>query len=51
MSEWHEAKKDDLELDGDEINILIGDDWRGNIYVTVKVADIKELLSTPIEET
>ncbi len=50
MSQWYEADKDDLELDGDEINVLVCDDWRGNIYVTVKVADIKELLNEKATE-
>lgn len=51
MSLWHEAKKEDLEIDGDEINIYSGFDDSGNRYVTVKILDIKELLehkkSTP----
>lgn len=44
MSMWYKAKKDDIDLDGDEINIYAGYDDSGSIYVTVKVETIKEFL-------
>lgn len=44
MSKWTYIPKEDLDLDGDEINILVGSDYEGNNYAIVKVSDIKELL-------
>lgn len=44
MSNWKTISKNNLELDGDEINVLIGTDDEGNNYVILKVADIEELL-------
>lgn len=46
MSTWYESKKEDLEIDGDEINIWVTSDDCGNIYTTVKIKDIQELLAT-----
>ncbi len=44
MSQWTEIPKEDIEVDGDELNILIGDDDSGNIYVTVKIKDVLDLI-------
>lgn len=44
MSEWYEAKPEDLAIDGDEINICVEPNYSGNVYVTVKIKDIKALL-------
>jgi len=41
MSLWFEAKKEDIALDGDEINIYVKQDYSGAVYVTVKIDDIK----------
>ena len=47
MSTWFQATKEDLDLDGDEINIYVRQDYSGAIYVTVKIEDIKALLASP----
>lgn len=47
MSEWHRAGKDDIEIseDGETVDIFVKQDFdSGNIYVEVRVEDIKELL-------
>lgn len=44
MSEWYKAKWNDIELDSGEIEIYVTNNENGNIYVTVKVEDIKRLL-------
>lgn len=48
MSYWYEAKKEDIKVDGDEVDIYLGTDPAyddcGNIYVTVKRKDIEEVL-------
>lgn len=44
MSDWYEASKEDIEVDENEINIYLGQDYFGNKYVTVKIEDIKEIL-------
>lgn len=44
MSTWHEVKKDDLTLDGEDINIYLNNDDLGANYAIVKIADIKALL-------
>jgi hypothetical protein len=44
MSTWHESGKEDLEIDGDEINVWVTSDYGGNVYTTIKIADIEELL-------
>ena len=45
MSIWKDIKKEDIELDGDEINICIGSDNQGNNYVVVKVDDMKAIIN------
>lgn len=49
MSIWHEIKPEDMELDGDEINIHIGSDYSGNVYAIVRVKDIQVLLTNSQE--
>jgi hypothetical protein len=44
MSNWQEIKKEDIELDGEDINIYLGSDDFGNNYVILKVKDVKDLL-------
>lgn len=46
MSYWYEVKKEDIDIteDGQEIHIYLGSDESGNIYVSLKSKDIKELL-------
>lgn len=44
MSNWIEVKKENIEIDGDDINIMLKpDDW-GNNYVTVKIADVEAMI-------
>jgi hypothetical protein len=45
MSQWNETKKEDLEVDGDEINVYLGSDYSGNIYTTIKIKDLLEILA------
>lgn len=44
MSKWFEAKREDIDLDGGEVNIHFDTDYDGACYVTVKVKDLKEVL-------
>jgi len=45
MSLWYEVKDiDDLDIDGEDLNILFNTDYNGNCYVTVPIALIKEVL-------
>lgn len=46
MSHWYEPKLEDYSLseDGKELDILIGSDHGGNIYLTLKLEDIKKIL-------
>ena len=44
MSAWYESSKDDLEIDGDEINVFVHGDDFGGVYTTIKISDIEELL-------
>ena len=47
MSKWQEAKPEDLEIDGENINIMLESDNEGNNYVEVKIKDIQKLLKKP----
>ena len=53
MSTWHEVKdKDDIDLslDKEDLHILFdGDEW-GNIYVSVPVKLVKEVLTELLEK-
>ena len=53
MSYWYEAKIDEIDVDGEEINIYAGYDDSGNRYVTVKKKDILEAIDKayPIQTT
>lgn len=51
MSIWQNIKAEDLDLDGDEINIHYDDDSSGAWYLVVKVKDIKDLLSVRDERS
>jgi hypothetical protein len=46
MSYWYEPKKEDMDIteDGKEVHIVIDSDDSGNIYVSLKVKDLKDLL-------
>lgn len=44
MSKWRNIPREDIDLDGDEINVLIEADSEGNVYVCLKVADVLEVL-------
>ena len=44
MSDWITVKKEDIELDGDDINVYFESDDFGNRYIILKVEDIKALL-------
>ena len=45
MSIWKEIKKEDIAVDGDEIDILISSDNFGNNYITVKKQDVLDLIA------
>jgi len=44
MSNWQEIKKEDIEIDGEDINVYLGSDDFGNCYAVLKVKDVKDLL-------
>lgn len=44
MSNWKDIKKENVEIDGEDINIYLGYDEFGNNYATMKIKDVKELL-------
>lgn len=46
MSTWYEPKKDSISLSDDktELHILFDTNDNGNVYVSVLVEDIKDLL-------
>ena len=47
MSEWYEAKPEDIDVDNAkrEVNIFVKQNDSGNVYVTVPFAQITELAS------
>lgn len=45
MSAYKEASIENMDVDGDEIDIYVGSDEHGNNYVTVKIADVLRLLA------
>jgi hypothetical protein len=49
MSYWYDAKKEDVSIDDEDVNIYLGTeipyDDCGNIYVTVKKKDMLEVLN------
>ena len=53
MSKWHTAELADIDYewnkDGDVLNILVDSDYQGNIYVEVKVKDIKKILNEKMQ--
>lgn len=51
MSQWYEPKLKDIELSDDlkDIQVFLGSDDGGNIYASIKVEDIKQLLPQAIE--
>ena len=44
MSKWQDVPKEDIEIDGEDINICLESDNFGNNYCVVKKADMLELL-------
>ncbi len=46
MSYWYEPKKKDLDIteDGEELHVYLGSDESGNIYASLKIKDINDLL-------
>ena len=45
MSKWQEVKIEDIEIDGEDVNIYIGSDDEGNNYVYFNLEDFKKLIS------
>lgn len=47
MSHWHEPRKEDIDLttDGTELHVYLHDDSSGAVYVSLKVQDVREILS------
>ncbi len=43
MSEWYKAEGDDIEIDGQEVNIRVTNNDSGNIYVTLTFEQVKKL--------
>lgn len=46
MSTWHEPKIEDMSLsdDGKELQVCFDSDYNGNIWISLKVEDIKKVL-------
>jgi hypothetical protein len=44
MSRWQNIPKQDIDIDGDEINVLINSDEDGNNYVVLQKDDVLDLL-------
>jgi hypothetical protein len=44
MSKWYRAKKEDIDIDGEDLNILVCTDYDGNIYVELSMRLLKEIL-------
>ena len=51
MSKWTGIPKENIELDGDELNVCIGSDTEGNNYITLKVADVLAVADPPHSDT
>lgn len=44
MSQWYDRKREDISLDGEDVNIYVMSDDFGAVYVTVKVVDLIDVL-------
>jgi hypothetical protein len=44
MSTWIQIKKEDIEIDRDEVNIALDPDEGGSQYATVKIKDLEDIL-------
>ena len=45
MSVWYEPKPEDIEVNGDELDIYVTNDESGAIYVSVKIKELKKIIS------
>ncbi len=45
MSEWHEIKEEDIDIDKDFVNIHIGTNYQGAIYVEIPIEMLKKKLA------
>lgn len=43
MSEWYEAKDEDIDLDDGEVNIYVTHNDNGSIYVTLTYEQVKNI--------
>lgn len=50
MSEWYEPKREDMDVDGDEINIRVGSNYNGAVWIAVKIADILDTIKAEFEK-
>lgn len=50
MSTWYEPKKEDMEIDGEDLNVFVHNDDFGTVYAAIKIKDLKEILTTPNEK-
>lgn len=46
MSTWTNIPKRNIEIDGDEVNVLVGSDEKGNNYIVLSLADVTDLTKT-----
>ena len=44
MSDWHEIKEEDIDIDGDMVNIHIGTNYQGAIYIEIPIKMLKKKL-------
>lgn len=50
MSKWKDIQKEDIEIDGNDINICLEGDDFGNNYAVIKTTDVIDLLSLKFDE-
>lgn len=44
MSHWIDIKKNDIDIDGEDIDVFIGRDEFGVNYITIKIKDLVEVI-------
>ncbi len=44
MSEWYDITKEEISIDKDEVNVLVGENYGGAIWITIKLEDLLKVL-------
>lgn len=45
MSTWHEPKKEDMTIDGEDLDVYLYSDDFGAVYATMKIKDLLEIIN------